>query len=108
LYDLGWAKRATGNPAAALSNIGHVYDGLGERQRALEYYGQALPIRREVANRAGEAVTRYNLAMLHRTQGDLGRAVAELWSRWSSWTARSATPTCNPTPKCSSKSARSC
>jgi short-subunit dehydrogenase len=33
---------------------------------------------REVGDRAGEAVTRYNLAMIHRDQGDLGRAIAEL------------------------------
>ena len=68
-YQLGWARHATGdraaalaaydqalrlyraagdrgNEAATLSNIGAVYDGLGERQRALEYYGHALPIRR--------------------------------------------------------------
>jgi tetratricopeptide (TPR) repeat protein len=101
LYDLGWAKRATGNPAAALehygqalrlyqtaghrgnqaatlNNIGLVYNGLRERQRALEYYGQALPIQQEAGDRAGEADTRYNLAMIHRDQGELGRAVAEL------------------------------
>ena len=50
-------------------NIGEVYGGLGEPQRALEYYGQALPIRREVGDRAGEAVTRNNVAMIHRAQG---------------------------------------
>jgi tetratricopeptide (TPR) repeat protein len=61
LYQLGWAKDAT-----------------GDRATALEYYGQALPIRREVGDRAGEAVTRYNVAMIHRAQGDLGRAVAKL------------------------------
>jgi len=59
-------------------NIGEVYGGLGEPQRALEYFGLALPIRREVGDRAGEAVTRYNVAMIHRAQGDLGRAVAKL------------------------------
>ena len=47
-------------------------------ERALEYFGQALPIRREVGDRAREAVTRYNMAMIYRAQGDLGRAVAEL------------------------------
>jgi tetratricopeptide (TPR) repeat protein len=101
LYQLGWAKNATGNPAAArecfghalrlyraagdrgneagtLSNIGAVYRGLGERQRALEYYGLALPLAREVGDRTGEAVTRYNVAMIHRAEGELGRAVAEL------------------------------
>src|SRR5512146_493335 len=100
-YQLGWAKDATGNPAAALeyygqalrmyaavagrggeaatlSNIGGVYRSMGEPQRALEYYGQALPVMREVGDRAAEAVTRYNVAMIHRAQGDLGRAVAEL------------------------------
>jgi Tetratricopeptide repeat len=46
--------------------------------RALEHYGRALPILREVGDRAGEAVTRYNVAMIHRAQGELGRAVAEL------------------------------
>lgn len=38
----------------------------------------ALPVRREVGDRAGEAVTRYNVAMIYRAQGELGRAVAEL------------------------------
>jgi len=101
LYQLGWSKTATGDPAAALaayeqalrlyraagdrgneaatlSNIGEVYRGLGEPQRALEYFGQALPVLREVGARAGEAVTRYNVAMIHRAQGELDRAVAEL------------------------------
>jgi tetratricopeptide (TPR) repeat protein len=55
-----------------------VYHGLGEPQRALEYYREALPITRAVGDRAGEAVTRYNMAMIHRAQGELGRAVAEL------------------------------
>ena len=76
-YDLGWARRATGsstaalvayddalrlyraggdggNEAATLSNIGGVYAGLGDRRRALEYHGQALPITREVGDRAGD------------------------------------------------------
>jgi hypothetical protein len=40
--------------AVTLNNIGEVYRGLGEPRRALEYYGQALPIRREVGDRAGK------------------------------------------------------
>ena len=101
LYQLGWAKTATGDPTAALaaygqalrlyrtaghrgseaatlSNLGAVYGGLGERRRALEYYGQALPILWEVGDRAVEAVTRYNVAMIHPAEGEFGRAVAEL------------------------------
>jgi len=38
-----------------------VYDGLGERQRALEYFGQSLPIAREVGDRDGEATTLGNI-----------------------------------------------
>src|SRR3984957_5566225 len=93
LYQLGWAKNATGDPAAALechgqalrlyreagdrrgdaatlSSIGLVYDGLGDRQRALEYYGQALPILREVGNRAGEAATLNNLGGVYGGLGE--------------------------------------
>ena len=42
-----------GNEAATLNNIGEVYRGLGEPQRALEYYGQALPIRGRSATGPG-------------------------------------------------------
>jgi hypothetical protein len=38
----------------------------------------ALPLMREVGDRAGEAVTRYNIAMALRAGGDLAGAVAEL------------------------------
>uniref|UniRef100_UPI003D7031EC tetratricopeptide repeat protein n=1 Tax=Micromonospora haikouensis TaxID=686309 RepID=UPI003D7031EC len=55
-----------------------VYAGLGDRTRALDHYHQALPIAREVGDRAGEAVTRYNIAMLHRADGDLDQAIQEL------------------------------
>jgi len=39
--------------ATALTNIGAVYDALGEKQRALDYYEQALPLRRAVGDRGG-------------------------------------------------------
>ena len=92
--------------AVTLSNIGAVYHGLGEPQRALEYFGRALPIAREVGDRAGEVVTRYNVAMIHRARGSsAGRSPS--WSRLSSWTARSATPTGSPTPRCCTAYARS-
>jgi tetratricopeptide (TPR) repeat protein len=51
---------------------------LGQPEQALDYYRQALPIRREVGDRAGEAVTRFNLAMLYRGHQEWGSAVAEL------------------------------
>ncbi|MEV4826923.1 tetratricopeptide repeat protein, partial [Micromonospora sp. NPDC049257] len=68
-HQRGWARSSTGRPrpaledyqqaltlyqqaghrageAATLTSIGSVYDSLGDRQRALEYYHQALPIQR--------------------------------------------------------------
>jgi tetratricopeptide (TPR) repeat protein len=52
-----------------------VYRGLGERQRALEYYGQALPITREVGDRAGEAATLNNIGEVYRGLGERQRAL---------------------------------
>jgi tetratricopeptide (TPR) repeat protein len=100
-YDLGWARHATGSPdealaaydqalalyrtahdrgneAATLTNIGLVFDNLGDRQQALDYFRQALPIAREVGDRAGEAATRYNIAMIHRALGELDQAITQL------------------------------
>ncbi|MCP5034000.1 MAG: tetratricopeptide repeat protein, partial [Actinomycetia bacterium] len=79
-YHLGYAQRALGRPhqalgnyqraltqwqsdgnqqrvATALTSIGSVYNGLGDRERALDFFNQALAISREVGDRAGEATT---------------------------------------------------
>jgi tetratricopeptide (TPR) repeat protein len=64
--------------AVTLNNIGLVYDHLGQRAQALEYYQRALPIWEAVGDRAGESVTRYNLAMIYRDQGRLAEAVEAL------------------------------
>jgi tetratricopeptide (TPR) repeat protein len=60
--------------AAALTNIGVVYDSLGEPRRALEYYEQALPINREVGDRSGESVTLYNMAMVYEGEENYAEA----------------------------------
>ena len=52
--------------------------GLGDRQAALRFYNEALPIVREVGDRAGEAATRYNIAMIHRAEDRLHEAIEEL------------------------------
>ena len=52
-----------------------MYDGLGEPQRALEYYGQALPVTREVGDRAGEAATLNNIGGVYRGLGEPQRAL---------------------------------
>jgi len=87
LRDLG--DRA--GEAATLTNIGRVYDGLGDRQQALRFYNealpifrrqqalrfynQALPIRRDVGDRAGEAATLNNIWGVHDGLGDRQQAL---------------------------------
>ena len=51
--------------ATTLNNIGMVYDSLGEKQKALDYYNQALPIERAVGDRAGEAATLSNIGSVY-------------------------------------------
>jgi hypothetical protein len=45
---------------------------------SLAYYQQARPIQEAVGDRAGERVTRYNMAMMWRRQGQLSEAVEAL------------------------------
>jgi tetratricopeptide (TPR) repeat protein len=52
-----------------------VHHGLGDRQRALEYYGQALPIAREVGDRAGEAAALNNIGLAYDGLGERRRAL---------------------------------
>ncbi|MFI7600982.1 tetratricopeptide repeat protein, partial [Actinoplanes sp. NPDC049681] len=52
-----------------------VYDGLGDPQQALTYYQQALPIRREVGDRAGEATTLNNIGSVYDGLGDPQQAL---------------------------------
>ena len=48
---------------------------LASGSRALQYYGQALPILREVGDRAGEATTLTNIGEVHRGLGERQRAL---------------------------------
>ncbi|WP_333451927.1 tetratricopeptide repeat protein [Microcoleus sp. herbarium5] len=52
-----------------MNNIGLVYDTISQPQEALKYFNQALPINREVGDRAGEAATLRNIdAVNNRSQ----------------------------------------
>ena len=58
--------------AVTLRNIGAAYGDLGDTQKALDFYSQALPLFRTVGNRAGEASTLANLQILLKpSQPDL-------------------------------------
>ncbi|WP_322744013.1 tetratricopeptide repeat protein [Nostoc edaphicum] len=54
--------------------MGGVYSDLGEKQEALKYYNQALPIFRAVGDKGGEANTLFNMAFLERSSGNLQQA----------------------------------
>jgi tetratricopeptide (TPR) repeat protein len=58
-----------------LNNMALVYRATGQPRRALELYEQALPIIREVGDRAGEAVTLNNIAEVYRATGQPERAL---------------------------------
>ncbi|MCL4252681.1 MAG: tetratricopeptide repeat protein [Anaerolineae bacterium] len=58
-----------------LNNMGGVYSALGDKQKALVYYEQALPIRREVGDRGGEATTLNNMGGVYDDLGDKQKAL---------------------------------
>jgi tetratricopeptide (TPR) repeat protein len=68
----------TTHEATTLNNIGHVYSALGDKRKALDFYEQALPLRRQVGDRWGERTTRYNMGMVYEGMSDLARAEEEL------------------------------
>ncbi|MDY6939588.1 MAG: tetratricopeptide repeat protein [Cyanobacteriota bacterium] len=56
--------------AASLHNIALIYDALGEKQQALEYYNQALLIYQAVGDRAWEATTLHNIGAVYYSLGE--------------------------------------
>ncbi|MEG4444159.1 CHAT domain-containing protein, partial [Microcoleus sp. AT9_B4] len=52
-----------------------VYSQLGEKQKALEYYSQSLPLRRAVGDRGGEAVTLSNIGTVYDDLGEKLKAL---------------------------------
>ena len=68
--------------AFTLTGIGRVYDALGEKQKALDFYNQALPIYRAVGdsealrrNRGGEATTLNNIGGVYSDLGEKQKAL---------------------------------
>jgi tetratricopeptide (TPR) repeat protein len=50
--------------AITLNNIGRVYSALGEKQKALDFYNQALPILRAVGDLGGQLTILNNIRAL--------------------------------------------
>jgi CHAT domain-containing protein/Tfp pilus assembly protein PilF len=65
----------SGSEAAALNQLGSVYDDLGEEQRALDSYIQALALFRAVGDRASEAILLNNIGDLYHNLGEIQKAL---------------------------------
>ncbi|PWT90634.1 MAG: hypothetical protein C5B55_09430, partial [Blastocatellia bacterium] len=61
--------------ANTLNNIANVYADLAEYQKALEFYNEALPIKRAMGNRLGEATTLGNIGLVYGNLGDQHKAL---------------------------------
>jgi CHAT domain-containing protein/tetratricopeptide (TPR) repeat protein len=57
-----------------LTNVGHTYNKLGEFDKALAYYDEALRIWQTLGDKRGEAITLKHLAAAQRDQGRLAEA----------------------------------
>jgi CHAT domain-containing protein/Tfp pilus assembly protein PilF len=61
--------------AAMLHNIGYMYASLGDTQRALEYYNEALPQRQAAGDRKGEGYTLHGLGAIYDAMGEKQKAL---------------------------------
>jgi tetratricopeptide (TPR) repeat protein len=62
--------------ARMLHEYGAVYSALGEKEKALAYYEQALPLWRQGGDKAGEAVTLNNIGAVYDALGEKEKALA--------------------------------
>jgi CHAT domain-containing protein/tetratricopeptide (TPR) repeat protein len=84
LYRRAGARRGE---AEILSNIGGVYDSLGETQKALEKYNESLPISRAEGDRYGEAVTLNNIGAVYQSLGEMQKALEKYNESLPIWRA---------------------
>jgi len=66
----------SGERAGYLTSLGWIVARLGDRREGLRLLGEALPIRRAVGDRAGEATTLNNMALVYDATGEPARALA--------------------------------
>jgi len=60
---------------ADLGNLGLAYSGLGQVEKAIEYYEKALVIAREIGDRRGEGANLGNLGNAYRNLGQVEKAI---------------------------------
>lgn len=100
LQGIGFIRKATGDSAAGdayrealailahvndpetesatLNNLAIVYNDLGDRQKALEYYLKALELARAMGDHAAEATRLHNIGAFHADVADHQRAIEYL------------------------------
>ncbi len=61
--------------ATALLGIGRVYADLGEKQKALQFYNQALPLLHTLEDRGIKAITFNNIGQVHHNLGEMQKAL---------------------------------
>ena len=64
--------------ATTLNNMGGVYDAIGEKVKALQFFEMALPLYRAVGDRGGEAYTLHNMGLLLWEMGQQQEGMAML------------------------------
>jgi tetratricopeptide (TPR) repeat protein len=68
-------RRDKGKEALTLLGMGTINNFLGEKQKALEFYNQALPLIRAVGDREGEATTLNNIGGVYNSLGEKQQAL---------------------------------
>jgi CHAT domain-containing protein/Tfp pilus assembly protein PilF len=66
--------------ALTLSFIGKAFDFLGEKQKALDFYGKSFQILHEVGDKLGEAKTLNNIGLIYDARGEKRKAL-EFYNR---------------------------
>ncbi|WNZ44105.1 tetratricopeptide repeat protein [Leptolyngbya boryana CZ1] len=72
---LSRSAQALDKQAGSALALGRIYDLLGEKQKALEYYNQALPLWHAVENRGGGAMTLNNIGLVYSDLGEKQKAL---------------------------------
>ncbi|MDM8524897.1 tetratricopeptide repeat protein, partial [Desulfococcaceae bacterium HSG8] len=63
------------NKGSFLGNLGNAYSDLGQVEKAIEYYEQALAISREIGHRQGEGNRLGNLGLAYSSLGQVEKAI---------------------------------
>ncbi|PHK45223.1 tetratricopeptide TPR_1 repeat-containing protein, partial [Nostoc linckia z16] len=61
--------------ARTLNNIGNIYSKIGEKQKALDYFNQSLPLFESVENKLGLAANLNNIGLIYSDLGEQPKAL---------------------------------